>query len=355
MVKLASSKRATVRDVAKAASVSTATVSRWRNGTISLPKETADRITRAIDTLGYEPNLHARRLSLGRTEMVALVVPDISDPFFAALAGAVETAADAHGLGVVLCSTVNRVERELDYLNRLRRNHVDGLIFATNHPDDGRLKAAIDGQTGVVLLDEDVAGVDVPKVFCDNVGGGHAAAAHLIAAGHRRIGFIGGTEGVMSAVERVAGYRRALREAGLDPDPALVHFGGYTAAQGRSSARQLLGLANPPTAIFASSDQIAIGVLEVLHQRSIRVPQDISLVAYDDVAPFALFGPAVTAVRQPIVEMGRRGVEILVNHLADPGRDPIEERLTVEFIPRASVATRGHEQITAAATTGAKS
>lgn len=355
MVKIASSKRATVRDVAKAASVSTATVSRWRNGTISLPKETADRITQAINMLGYEPNLHARRLSLGRTDMVALVVPDISDPFFAALAGAVETAADEHGLGVVLCSTVNRVERELDYLNRLRRNHVDGLIFATNHPDDGRLKAAIQGQTGVVLLDEDVAGVDVPKVFCDNVGGGYAAAAHLIAAGHRRIGFIGGAEGVMSAVERLAGYRRALQEVGLDPDPALVYFGGYTAAQGRSSARQLLGFANPPTAIFASSDQIAIGVLEVLHERSIRVPEDISLVAYDDVAPFALFGPAVTAVRQPIVEMGRRGVEILVNHLADPGRDPIEERLTVEFIPRASVAARGHEQVTAAATTGAKS
>lgn len=352
MMGMPSKKRATLRDVAVAASLSTATVSRWRNGTISLPQETVDRIAHAIAELGYEPNLHARRLSLGRTDTIALVVPDIADPFFAALAGAVETAAEAHGLGVVLCSTVNRVEREVDYLNRLRRNHVDGLIFATNHPDDGRLRAAIEGQSGVVLLDEDVAGVGVPKVFCDNLGGGHTATAHLIAAGHRRIGFIGGAEGVMSAVERVAGYRRALQAAGIGDDPALVHFGGYTAAQGRSATRILMELSEPPTAIFASSDQIAIGVLEALNERGVRVPQDMSLVAYDDVAPFGLFGPAVTAVRQPIAEMGRRGVEVLVNQLADPGLGPFEERLAVEFMQRASVAARRHDQITAAETAG---
>ena len=141
------------------------------------------------------------------------------------------------------------------------------MIFATDHPDDGRLLAAINGQSAAVLPDEDVAGVHVPNVFCDNLDGGHAATAHLILAGHTRIGFIGGAEGVMSAVERVAGYHRALQAAQIANDPALVHFGGYAAVHGRSAMRALLDLTGPPTAIFASSDQIAIVVLEVLNER----------------------------------------------------------------------------------------
>lgn len=346
-------KRATIRDVARAAAVSTATVSRWRSGTISLPPDTVARIVGAIADLGYEPNLHARRLSLGRTDTVALVVPDISDPFFAALAGAVEAAAEAHGLGVILCSTLNRVEREVDYLNRLRRNHVDGVIFVTNHPDDGRLRAAIEGQPGVVLLDEDVAGTCVPKVFCDNAGGGRVATAHLLAGGHRQIGFIGGAQGVMSAVERLAGYAQALGDAGITTDPALIHFHGYTAAHGRAATQALLALGRPPTAIFASSDQIAIGALDVLRHRGLGVPRDMSIVAYDDVAPFGLFAPAITAIRQPVAEMGRRGVDLLVHHLAHPAADPVEERLPIQFMQRASVAACGHDQIKATAPAGA--
>jgi LacI family transcriptional regulator len=346
-------KRATIRDVARVAGVSTAAVSRWRSGTISLPAETVARITEAIDALGYEPNLHARRLSLGRTDTIALVVPDISDPFFAALAGAVEAAAEAQGLGLVLCSTLNRIDRELDYLNRLRRNHVDGLIFATNHADDGRLRAAIGGQPNVVLLDEDIEGTTVSKVFCDNDTGGHAATAHLVEQGHRRIGFIGGATRVMSAVERLAGYSRALAAVNVTVDPALVHFQGYTAEHGRAATRTLLSLPDRPTAIFASSDQIAIGALEMLSRHGLGVPRDISLVAYDDVAPFGLFAPAITAIRQPVAEMGRLGVDLLVAHLADAGKDPVQHRLPVQFMPRASVAPRGHAQTKATATTGA--
>lgn len=343
MVKLSRQKRATVRDVAEAAAVSTATVSRWLNGSIVLPQGTVDRIRRAIEALRYEPNLHARRLSLGRTDAVALVVPDIADPFFAALAGSVEAAAEAHGLGLVLCATLNRAAREVDYLDRLSRNHVDGLLFATNHPDDGALRTAIEGQAGVVLLDEDVAGVKVPKVFCDNLAGGRAATEHLIAAGHRRLGFIGGIEGVMSAVERSGGYARALDAAGLAHDPALLHFGGYTAEQGRRATRSLLDLETPPTAIFASSDQIAIGALDILRERGLAVPDAMSLIAYDDVAPFGHFAPALTAVRQPVADMGRRGVEVLVAHLSDPSREPPVERLPVDLMPRGSVAAPCHD------------
>jgi LacI family transcriptional regulator len=338
MMDLKKHKRSTVRDVATEAKVSIATVSRWLNGSIKLPEVTAERIRRAVILLRYEPNLHARRLSLGRTDTLALVVPDIADPFFALLAGSVETAAESLGFGIVLCATLNRPTREVDYIGRVYRNHVDGLLFATNHPDDGTLLAAMQGQSNVVLLDEDVQGVKAPKVFCDNYGGGREATTHLIAAGHRRIAFVGGVEGVMSAVERCEGYTAALNAANISFDPTLTDYGGYTVKQGRSATRRLLLLHEPPTAIFASSDQIAIGVLDVLRQAGISVPGDMSIVAYDDVAPFTFFSPALTAVRQPVADMGRRGVERLVGHLTRTSTDITEERLPVHLIQRGSVA-----------------
>jgi LacI family transcriptional regulator len=338
MTNLMKPKRATVRDVAGQAAVSVATVSRWLNGTIKLPEITAERIRRAVVLLRYEPNLHARRLSLGRTDTLALVVPDIADPFFALLAGSVEAAAESLGFGIVLCATLNRPAREVDYIGRVYRNHVDGLLFATNHPDDGTLLAAMQGQSNVVLLDEDVQGVNAPKVFCDNHAGGREATAHLAAAGHRRIAFVGGVGGVMSAVERCEGYAAALEAANIPFDPALTDFGGYTAEQGRSATRRLLRLQEPPTAIFASSDQIAIGVLEVFREAGISVPGEMSIVAYDDVAPFTFFSPALTAVRQPVADMGRRGVERLVDHLTHTTTDTTEERLPVHLIQRGSVA-----------------
>jgi LacI family transcriptional regulator len=331
-------KRATVRDVAEEAAVSIATVSRWLNGAIKLPEGTAERIRRSVDKLRYEPNLHARRLSLGRTDTLALVVPDIADPFFAALAGSVEATAESLGFGLVLCATLNRPAREVDYIGRVYRNHVDGLLFATNHPDDGTLLSAISGQSGVVLLDEDVPGVNATKVFCDNRSGGREATEHLIAAGHRRIGFIGGVEGVMSAVERSAGYAEALRSANIEIDPQLIDFGGYTAEQGRSATHRLLKLVEPPTAIFASSDQIAIGVLDVLRDVGVSVPGEMSIIAYDDVAPFGFFSPALTAIRQPVADMGRRGVEMLVGHITDSTLELAVERLPVQLMQRGSVA-----------------
>jgi LacI family transcriptional regulator len=336
-------KRATVRDVAEEAAVSIATVSRWLNGSIKLPDGTAERIRRSIDKLRYEPNLHARRLSLGKTDTLALVVPDIADPFFAMLAGSVEAAAESFGFGLVLCATLNRPAREVDYIGRVNRNHVDGLLFATNHPDDGTLLSAIEGLSSVVLLDEDVPGVNASKVFCDNRGGGREAAEHLIAAGHRRIGLIGGVEGVMSAVERSGGYAEALKAANIPIDPALIDFGGYTAEQGRSATRKLLELAEPPTAIFASSDQIAIGSLDVLREAGISVPGEMSMVAYDDVAPFKLFSPALTAVRQPVADMGRYGVERLVSQITDPAFEMTVERLPVQLMQRGSVALPADE------------
>ncbi|MGN6582184.1 MAG: LacI family DNA-binding transcriptional regulator, partial [Rhizobiaceae bacterium] len=180
-------------DVAQHAGVSVATVSRHLNGHIQLPVDTVARIESAIRELGYRPNPYARSLSRGRSDTIGLVIPDIANPYFALLASAVERAAGPHGLAVVLCVTLNQSEREHEYLQRLGRNHLDGLIFLTNHAADEALAKAInEASRRVVILDEDVKKARGPKIFGDNEQGGYLAGRHLVEAGHRRLAFIGG-------------------------------------------------------------------------------------------------------------------------------------------------------------------
>jgi LacI family transcriptional regulator len=329
---------ARLRDVAEAASVSVATVSRYLNHTLSLPADTAGRINAAIGRLNYRPNPHARRLSLGRAETIGLVIPDVANPFFAQLADAVEQAASEQGLGVLLCATRNRPERELDYLARMRRNFVDGLLFLTNHRDDGPLARAINAGGEVVLLDEDIAAARVPKVFADNERGGRLAGQRLLQAGHRRLGFIGGPAGMLSSMERLGGLRAAVREAGPDAAVAFESLGPYTIEQGRVAAEALLAELDPPTAVFAASDELALGLLQVLARRGVAVPEQMSLIAFDDVGPLDLLRPALTAVRQPVAAMGREGVGLLLAHLRGEAVPAVPRRLPVELVDRASVA-----------------
>lgn len=325
---------ARLRDVAAAAGVSTAAVSRYLNRLLPLPPDTASRIDAAIRDLDYRPNPHARRLSLGRAETIGLVLPDIGNPFFAQLAAAVEEAADAAGLALNLHATLNRPGRELDYLERMRHARLDGVIFVTNHGDHEALARAIQASERVVLIDEDVTGTDVPKVFCDNRHGGWLVGRHLLAAGHRRIGFIGGPEGVMSARERLFGLQRAVFEHGPPAAVTAILHGPYSVAHGVAAAERLLAMQPRPTAVFAASDEIVLGLLTVLRQRGLRVPQHLSVVAFDDVSPLDLLDPPLTAVRQPVAALGRRAVEIVT--AADFPASV--ERLPVDLIVRSSVA-----------------
>ena len=192
---VARSNGASIRDVAAAAEVSPAAISRYLNGSLTLPPETAERIDRAVRRLDYRPNRHARRLSRGRSKTLGLVLPAIANPFFAGVAAATEESADRAGLGLVLSATLNRQGREFDDIERMRRNDVNGLIFVTNHHDDGTLRRALNSAPGIILIDEEVPGAAVPKVFGDNKRGGLLAGQHLLAAGHRRIAYIDGHRG----------------------------------------------------------------------------------------------------------------------------------------------------------------
>jgi LacI family transcriptional regulator len=326
-----------LRDVAAAASVSVAAVSRYLNGTLRLPQDTARRIESAIARLDYRPNPHARRLSTGRTESVGLVVPSIDNPFFAKLADAVEGAAAARGLDLMLCASRNQPQRELDYIAWMNRNHVDGLLFTTNHVDDGPLARAVANATNVVLIDEDVPGAEVAKVFADNAQGGYLAGRELIEAGHRRLGFMGGPRGMLSTTERLAGFRRAAAEGG--PGCAIVteQYSPYIAPGGRQSAEAMLASPIRPTAVFITSDELTISVLEVLSARGIAVPEALSVISFDDVWPLHLFSPPITAIRQPLAEMGQSAFDLLIEG-ATGGTPKPPLRLPVQLIARASVA-----------------
>jgi len=324
-----------LKNVAAAAGVSTSTVSRYLNRTLVLPPSTASRIDAAVAELGYTPDANARRLSLGRTDVIALIIPDIANPFFARLADAIQQAAEAEGFELLISTTRNRPARECADLGRMRRDRADGVIFVTNHADDGSLARLIDAGHPTVLLDEDVAGTSVPKLFVDNRAGGRMAAEHLVAHGHRHLAILGGPPGLLSTAERHGGFHDAAMAAGCCV--TFEDFSGYSAIAGRAAAHRMLDSAHPPSAVFATSDETALGLLDAAHDRGLRIPDVLSVVAFDDIGPWHLLDPPLTAIRQPVEELATGGVQLLLavirNQPARPAR-----RLRVELIERYSVA-----------------
>ncbi len=329
-------RRSTIAEVARRAGLSPAAVSRWLNGAIHLPPPTAERIRDAVRHLDYRPNAQARRLSRGRAEAIGIVVPDIANPFFALIAAEAEGVAVAAGYDLVIWSSRNRIERELACFERLGSGLIDGLILITNHVDDGRLRTAIDGARGrVVLVDEDVAGADAPRFFVDNHAGGRAATQALIAGGHRNIAHVGGPPGVMSAEERAAGWRAALAEAGLPAGPH-IHT-EYEVGPATRDAALLFALDPRPGAVFAGSDAIALGIMAQARVRGVAIPAALSLAGFDGLPIVDLLGPPLTSVAQPIDALGRMGAEALIAMIEGEPRGGTL-RLPVHLVSRASVA-----------------
>jgi len=334
---------ATIHDVAEDAGVSPTTVSRYLNHRIELPPATSARIDASIAKLDYRPNLLAKRLSTGKTEAVGLVTPEIREPFFAELASAFEDEADRHGYTVFMSSTRSDRKREIASLERLHDRHVDGLVLMTNTPDDGTLARLIGRRKNVVLLDEDIPGVNVPRLFVENTEGARAATRHLIEAGHTKIAYLGGPRGLFSVVERYEGFRLAMAEAGLPVRPEYVALGGFDPGLARATTLKFLALPDPPTAIFASSDYLAIGAVMGLRDAHISIPTEMSLIGFDDMPFGALLTPPLTAVRQPVEQLGRAGFQLLLD-LLNGKTPPTVTRLPVELIHRQSVGaprTRG--------------
>lgn len=327
----------TIRNVALAAGVSVTTVSRYLNGRMNLPPHTSERIREAVSQLEYRPNAIARRLSKGKSETIGLIVSDIAYPFFAAVASAAEQYASQAGYSLVMFNSRNMISKEIAFLSRIEDSQVDGILLMTNHPDNGALVDKINACGRVVLVDEDVPGAIAPRLFADNRAGAVLATNHLLAHGHRRIGFVGGPRELVSGIERFGGFADSLAAGGVAVDPQLVVLGDYDDRTGRAAIEQLMAVDEPPTAIFATADMLARGILRGCRALGIVVPDDISLVSFDDMPDVDLFDPPLTTVRQSAEEFGRRAVSLLID-LINGAEIPVSEPVAVELIVRGSVS-----------------
>jgi LacI family transcriptional regulator len=263
------------------------------------------------------------------------------NPFFAELARAIEDAGFAAGYTTVLGNSEGRPERERAYLETLVAKQVDGLILAATLHDAGGLEAIVSrSRTPVVVVDRELELPGVDMVLADNVHGGHAATSHLTALGHRRIGCISGSSpDRLPTSGRLDGYRSALAEAGIEPRPGWIVEGDFEYLGGRRALARLLDAAPGLTAVFAMNDQMAIGVLAELAERGIRVPAEISVCGFDDAFPAALVSPPLTTVRQPLAELGRAAVELLLARLQGAAPEqPVRRLFETELVVRESTA-----------------
>jgi LacI family transcriptional regulator len=325
----------TIRDVAKRAEVSLSTVSAVLNASAPASEATRLKVLAAVAELGYEPNSQARNLKRRRSHAIGLIVPDVLNPFFALVAEGIGDEARRRDYLLVLCSTDFDGEREARYARLLRARRLDGIVHlsGTGLPPPALHELA--GSARVVTVDERVHGFRAPFVGSDNRRGARAAAELALARGHRRFAILAGPTGLWTAEQRLAGYREALAAAGLDPDLVPTARGDYRLESGRVAAAELL--AHEPTAILAANDLMAIGCLQHALASGLRVPDDLSVVGYDDVPLATVVTPRLTTVRQPAREMGRVAATLLLDGI--DGRDvPESVDLEPELVERESLA-----------------
>jgi LacI family transcriptional regulator len=331
-------RRATIRDVAERAGVSTATVSRVLAGIGNPNPATAATVRAAARELAFRPSAVARSLRTSRTRTLGLIVTDIQNPFFPELVQAADMAARAVGYSILLGSAAYDEHRAMHYLDLMVDSRVDGMIIASSqlsHQTWSRLAAS---PVPVVVVNAEPSGVPVTVITSDNAGGARMAAAHLIALGHRRIAYIRGHEGFTADGPRLEGFRAACREAGIPATDIVEVRGDGQVEGGERAASELIGAEPRVTAVACYNDMTAIGAMRAIRQAGLRVPVDISIIGCDDIAAASWVVPALTTVAQRKAEMGRMAVEHITAALDHPDRPTSQHivRMPMALVPRDS-------------------
>lgn len=324
--------------MAKRAGVSVATVSYVISGTKPVAPETAARVRRAMEELDYHPNAVAQSLRTRTTHVIGVVVSDIANPFFATLVRGAEDCARQHGYSLLICNTNETLEAERVYLNLLSQRRVDGLLLAPTGKNDELIGRLIERGMKLVFIDRTSPSHQVPAVLSKNEEGAYQATRHHIAHGHSRIGVILGLPDVSTTQERLKGYRRALVEHGIVPDPGLEVCGQSQVAASREACLALLSQPDPPTAVFATNNLMTIGVMQAIRKLGLRCPADVSVVGFDDFEWAEAFDPPLTTVAQDPYAMGRQATDLLLSLLAGEEGEKGQVRLEVELRVRGSVA-----------------
>jgi LacI family transcriptional regulator, galactose operon repressor len=325
----------TMADVARAAGVSTSTVSHVVNGTRKVSAATELAVREAIQSIGYTHDRIARSLATGRTRTIGLGMSAISNPYFAELAHAIEREATQSGYSLLLADTHDEPDRELRAVRDLLGRRVDGVILAPSAEPSAALDLLRKRTVPTVLIDRFMP-VDLDQIATENAAPTAQLVEHLAELGHTRIGMIAGLAGLATSEERIEGYRQGLAAASLEFDEELVARGDSAAEPARAAAHRLLALERPPTALVVTNNRMTIGVMQALREASLRVPEDIALVAFDDFEWADLFHPRLTTIAQANTQIGEQSVAMLLSRLANPDLATRKVQLEPRFVHRES-------------------
>jgi LacI family transcriptional regulator len=328
----------TIKDVARLSGVSSMTVSRVINGSERVSPETRQRVERAIADLGYVPSRLARGLIRQKTGTLALIVPDVANPFFTLIVRGAEDVARRSGYRMILADTRADLTIERDVIEEMLAHRVDGIMIApVSDRSKGHLQRLARFGVQFVLIDRTVHGIDSDVVVGDSAGGARRLVEHLISLGHRRIGFITESDEVSTARDRREGYEAALTAAGFPLDPGLIVRSTVDPPGGFEGMRRLLELNEPPTAVFTVNNLVALGAIEAVRAHGLEVPDDVALVCFDDIEYASRLYPFLTVMAQPAETLGTLGTQLLLERIE--GRAPEQPRIVVlpaQFVVRQS-------------------
>lgn len=331
---------ATITDVAQRAGVGASTVSRVISGDGYVAPATRQRVLDSAKELGYVSNRVARSLRTRSTRTLGLLIADVENPFYAVIAKNVESAAKAAGYHVMLCNDNDNAVEEREYLGILEGLGVDGLILTPTARNRANLDRLWEKGLSIVQIDRKVPGLRVDTVLADNEGGAAAAVDHLVGHGHREIGIIAGPGDVMTGRRRLNGFRSAMKRHGLSVPETRIQRGSFHRDHAVQSARELLERPDRPSAIFAANNILAEGCIVAAENLGLRIPDDVSLVAFDDMPWMTLMSPKITALRQPVADMARAATDLVLQRLQDSSREPTTVVFQPQLVARQSVLAR---------------
>ncbi len=324
-----------MKDVAKLANVSTATVSRVLTNANTVSETTKQRVLESIEKLNYQPNIIARSFRKMETKTILVIVPDITNPFFSGVLRGIEFVAAKEGYQVLLGNTNNDVDLECGFLDQLRQRQADGVILLTARMNRSLIEE-VSEQFPTVLACEYMEGSNIPTVSIDNISSARKATEHLIKLGHKRIAHLTGPMEVILSRDRLKGFQQAMLQHELDMEPVLVQEGDFTYQSGFNLMSKLCGLDNPPSAVFAANDEMAIGAIKAAKKHGINVPEQLAVVGFDNIKISSIFEPELTTTDQPKFEIGQKAMDTLLKLMNSKNLSKRQIILKDELIVRES-------------------
>ena len=321
----------TIKDIARLANVSHTTVSRALNDKSRICKETKEKVLFIAKELNYRPNFVARSLVMKRTKTLGLVITTIVNPFYPELAQEIETTANSLGYNIILCCTHSNLSTEKQYIDMLRSKGVDGIIFTSAHMNDLNIQELAEEDFPIILVNRRTYKPSIKErvdyVGINNILGGYVAVEHLIRLGHQRIGVIGGQPDSSVGIERLEGGKKALETYGLEKTETYFLDGDFLKGSGYEAGRRFMGMAGPPTAVFATNDYMALGAYEAIIDQGFKIPEEVALVGFNDIEFSAISGIDLTTIGQKKYEMGAVAVKLLVDRVEGRRIEEVQETI----------------------------